>query len=182
MVLLAACGRESEEATPTPTKTPAVEAQTEAQPAATATPIPPAAPAQAVDTPASPPAAVSEPAATATSAPQTIAIINTELLNVRNGPSTNDEVISTVARGEEYVVIGRSQDGEWIQLAKDGRDVGWVSAELVTTETRQATADAGQTADAAAAPSENSSNDSAAAAPAPAPAAPTGVAAMLLPP
>jgi hypothetical protein len=44
-------------------------------------------------------------------------------------------LIQTVEQGEQYDVIGRSQDGGWIQIGTDGREVGWVSADFVLEQT-----------------------------------------------
>jgi hypothetical protein len=124
-LLLAGCGRGGAEPTPTPTKTPET-AQTggsqepQVSAAATATPTP---------------AAPASPTATPTPSEKTVAVISTDVLNVRRTPAPDGELVQTVAQGEQYDVIGRSQDGGWIQLGQEGRELGWVSAEFVTLET-----------------------------------------------
>jgi hypothetical protein len=62
-------------------------------------------------------------------------VINAPLLNVRRTPSPDGELVQTVEQGQQYDVIGRSQDGGWIQIGADGREIGWVSAEFVLEET-----------------------------------------------
>jgi hypothetical protein len=64
-----------------------------------------------------------------------MAVINASILNVRRAPAADGEVVQTVNQGERYDVIGRSQDGAWIQIGADGRELGWVAAEFVLEET-----------------------------------------------
>ncbi|MCC6167052.1 MAG: SH3 domain-containing protein [Caldilineaceae bacterium] len=127
-LLLAGCGRGGNEPTPTPTKTPD-SAQTgssqEPQVAGATTPAPATA-AQATPTP---------PAATPTPSEKTVAVIDTDVLNVRRTPSPDGELVQTVDSGQQFDVIGRSQDGGWIQIGQGGRELGWVSAEFVTLQT-----------------------------------------------
>ena len=40
----------------------------------------------------------------------------------------------TVEQGQQYDVIGRSQDGAWVQIGTEGRELGWVSAKFVIEE------------------------------------------------
>jgi hypothetical protein len=54
---------------------------------------------------------------------------------VRRSPSADGELVQTVEQGQQYDVIGRSQDGGWIQIGTEGRELGWVSAEFVTEQT-----------------------------------------------
>lgn len=113
---LAGCGGGGPEPTPTPTKTPI--GGTEAAPTV-ATPQPPTE------------QTGSQPAAPAT---RTVAVINASVLNVRSGPSADAQVVATVEQGAQYDVIGRSQDGAWVQIGRDNREVGWVSAEFVVLQ------------------------------------------------
>ncbi len=144
-LVLGGCGRSRAEATPTPTKTPPAEGgqPTVSQPA-TATPVPP------TTAPQAPAPAPAEPAAQPTAAPepevktQTFAAVNTDLLNVRREPSTTGEVLRTVAQGEEYAVMGRTADGQWLQLDEDGRELGWVAAEFMTILGERPVAQAGE--------------------------------------
>lgn len=131
VLVLAGCGSGTE-ATPTPTKTPlGATENTGASP--TETPVP------AADQPANnadqPTAAPTEPAAGAGAAEaQTVevAVVNTDLLNIRGGPSTTDEIIRTANQGDRFTVSDRSQDGAWVQVAENGQPVGWASSEFVT--------------------------------------------------
>jgi hypothetical protein len=49
--------------------------------------------------------------------------------NLRGGPGTNFPVIGSVATGQELIVTGRNQSGDWLQLA-DGK---WIAAFLVNS-------------------------------------------------
>ncbi len=135
-LLMAGCGRSRPEPTPTPTKTPIADAVAGAP--ATATPEPvaaqPAAPAGSQDVPA--------PGATPTPAVKTVAVVNASILNVRSAPTADAQVVNTVTEGQQYDVIGRSQDSAWVQLGQDGREVGWVAAEFVTIQSVEASAPA----------------------------------------
>jgi hypothetical protein len=64
-----------------------------------------------------------------------VAVVNASILNVRRSPSPDGELLQTVEQGAQYDVIGRSQDGSWIQIGESGRELGWVSADFVTLET-----------------------------------------------
>lgn len=129
---LSACGRGRSEATATPTKTPDSAQSGAAPEAATPTPVPAAAGAN--PTAASQPTPVAE-APTPTPATKAVAVINATILNVRRSPSADGELVQTVEQGQQYDVIGRSQDGAWLQIGTEGREVGWVSAEFVTEQT-----------------------------------------------
>jgi polysaccharide biosynthesis protein PslG len=120
---LAACGRGRGEPTPTPTKTPD-SGQSGAAPEAV-TPTPASAGAAA-------PSATD--AATPTPATKAVAEVNAAILNVRRSPSADAEVVQTVEQGQQYDVIGRSQDGAWIQIGSEGRELGWVAAEFVVVQ------------------------------------------------
>ncbi len=138
-LVLSACGRGSSDATPTPTKTPMSDESGSASEAETPTP-----PAEA-NTPATGASNGSTPASDAaqpTPTTKTVAVINAAILNVRAAPNANGEVVQTVNEGEQYDVIGRSQDGAWVQIGTDGREMGWVAAEFVQEETVERGGDA----------------------------------------
>ncbi|MBI5667075.1 MAG: SH3 domain-containing protein [Chloroflexi bacterium] len=56
-------------------------------------------------------------------------------INVRGGPSTNYAVIGSLRAGETVVANGRNEDASWLRIqVPDSDALGWVFAELVTTE------------------------------------------------
>src|SRR5699024_4561511 len=59
------------------------------------------------------------------------AVINTDHLNVRNGPGTAFDKIQQVHTNEVYQVI--EIDGDWIEI-EIGNDSGWITTEYVTIE------------------------------------------------
>ncbi|MFN8494242.1 MAG: SH3 domain-containing protein [Caldilineaceae bacterium] len=62
------------------------------------------------------------------------AIVNTPLVNIRSGPSTDDEILTTVDRGEEYEIVGKNAKGDWWKVCCVDDKPGWVSTELVDTD------------------------------------------------
>lgn len=128
LTTLAGCGRNRNEATPTPTKTLApVEA------VGVVTPIP-SAPQEVTEQPVQQPA-VEQP----TTAPvvETIATVNTDLLNIRSEPNTTAAILDTATTGEVFVVLQQSSDGQWLQLSENGAAVGWGSAQFLVQSTRE---------------------------------------------
>lgn len=56
-------------------------------------------------------------------------VVNESLVNIRSGPGTNYNVLSTAAKGESFLLLDSSSD--WYQvILNDGR-MGWVVARLV---------------------------------------------------
>src|SRR5690606_39137322 len=74
-------------------------------------------------------------APTPTPATKAVVVVNAPILNVRRTPSADGELVQTVEQGDQFDVIGRSQDGGWVQIGTDGREVGWVSSEFVVEQT-----------------------------------------------
>ena len=52
-------------------------------------------------------------------------------VNVRSGPGASNPVIGVAVAGQQYLITGRDQAGEWWQIDKNGQ-TGWVFGELVT--------------------------------------------------
>lgn len=119
-LVISGCGGQEAEPTPTPTKTPVQEeAQTGAQAEApTATPVPP------TSVPVEP-TPVPEPAGPAV----VQATVNADQLNVRSGPGGSFEVVRAVTIGQQFDVVGKSADGQWLQLAENGTVIGWSAAQ-----------------------------------------------------
>ena len=51
--------------------------------------------------------------------------------NLREGPGTDFAVSSTEPDSTPLLVIGRTRDGEWLQVRAPDRSGGWVAAKLV---------------------------------------------------
>jgi uncharacterized protein YraI len=155
LLVTAACGG-STEATPTPTKTPDGGGQIETLPTPTPDPAAPATNVQpATEAQAAPPTPANAvpPAETTDDDEQEIATVSASVLNIRSGPSTNNEIVTTAAEGDQFALLDRSDDGQWVQLGQDGSAVGWASAEFVTVGTETAsTADSGGSGTTAAQP------------------------------
>lgn len=67
-----------------------------------------------------------------TSPPTEIAIVTVDGdLNVRSGPGEEYDRIGGAAAGEEFVITGRDEDGEWWQIDFDDQ-TGWIYAPFVT--------------------------------------------------
>lgn len=49
-------------------------------------------------------------------------------LNVRSGPGTTYTIITKALPGEQYAVVGRTEDGAWLQIELEDGETGWVSA------------------------------------------------------
>lgn len=52
-------------------------------------------------------------------------------VNVRSGPGANNPVIGVAVAGQQYLITGRSEAGDWWRIDRNGRH-GWVFGELVT--------------------------------------------------
>lgn len=52
-------------------------------------------------------------------------------LNVRGGPGTNFERVEGLKAGDRVRAVGRTEDGEWIAVSKDGITLGFVYAPIL---------------------------------------------------
>ena len=132
--LLAACGDDTEP-TPTPTKTPE---PTSGEPAVVApTNTPAAQPAN--NSGAQPaPADTAKPAAPPAAQEQTTATVNADGgLNLRGEANSGAAVIRIAEKGESFVVVGKSDDGQWVQVAQNGQTLGWLAAEFLDIKNPQ---------------------------------------------
>lgn len=132
---LAACGgSKPEQAPPPPTRTP--------RPTFTPTPIPvqQPAPAQSGQAPAQPvqnpagesPTPTPEPP-TPTPEPKPIAVVNSPLINVRQGPGTTYPLAGQLERGTELTIVAKNPAGDWWQVCcVNGQNV-WIADFLVDT-------------------------------------------------
>lgn len=55
-------------------------------------------------------------------------------INIRSGPSTSAGILGGLAAGESVTANGRLEDGSWLRIERSDGSVGWVFAELVTSE------------------------------------------------
>ncbi|MCB0201826.1 MAG: SH3 domain-containing protein, partial [Anaerolineae bacterium] len=105
---------------PAPTDTPAP-SPTDAPPTATPTQVIP------TDTPLPPtPTDTPEPTATPTQAGPA-AEVKSQSLNVRAGPGTDHPIIGSASQGDALAVLGRTEDGSWLNIELPNGDQGWVS-------------------------------------------------------
>jgi uncharacterized protein YgiM (DUF1202 family) len=104
--------------TSTPTSMPALTPTSTATPTSTQTPTPRATP---TDT----------PTPTHTPVPDAVVVAP---LNLRSGPGTAYDIISTLSPGQTLTVTGRIADASWLQVNTDQMQEGWVvnRANLVT--------------------------------------------------
>jgi uncharacterized protein YraI len=58
------------------------------------------------------------------------ATVNVFRLNVRSEPTISGTIITKISSGETFPVVGRNENGSWIQINVNGQ-IGWVSAPLV---------------------------------------------------
>lgn len=68
----------------------------------------------------------------------TVAIANTDGLNVRQEPNTTSEIVTQVGQGEEMEYVENGSDG-WVKISIDGEDA-YVSQDYVTVEEKLDTA------------------------------------------
>ncbi len=118
LVLLSACGGDSEDEQPLVTVTEDVEDTAVVEVAPTYTPVEP------TDMPPIPSTAVS----TATSVPSIQANGN---VNVRSGPGTDYDLVGLLSNGQSAVVIGTSGNGDWFNVQLSDGTIGWVGSSVV---------------------------------------------------
>jgi hypothetical protein len=58
-----------------------------------------------------------------------IQIVANTSINVRNAPSTNGSVVTSLPADSPVIAFGRNEEGTWLQISN-----GWVFAELITTD------------------------------------------------
>lgn len=73
------------------------------------------------------PAPVETPAAPVSGSK--VAVVNGNVVNVRNGPGTSNAVVGTVVQGNNLPVLGQS--GDWVQVSLPSGGNGWVAGWLV---------------------------------------------------
>lgn len=63
--------------------------------------------------------------------PQTGVYVATDDVNVREGPGTDFKRVDGLKDGDRVHSIGKSQDGKWIAVSKDGETLGFVYAQIL---------------------------------------------------
>jgi uncharacterized protein YgiM (DUF1202 family) len=82
------------------------------------------------------------PTVTPTELPVLTGVVDAQqTINVRQGPSTNNPVVTTLEPGTEVRVLGRNSDGSWINIQLDDGTEGWVSAELLEIQEPQSSSE-----------------------------------------
>lgn len=99
-------------------------------------------------------------AAPATDSGPAVAVINADLLNVRTDPQEGADILREVRRGEQYDILQRSADGEWVLLGDGEQTLGWSVVEFLTISGDLSAVNA--SGDSAAAPDEADSGEEAA--------------------
>lgn len=99
----------------------------------TATPLPPLPTRASIVLPTETPTPTETAAATAAQKP--IATILAAALNVRSGPGTIYPAIDVLAQGESVEIVGINFTGEWYRVARNGQNLGWISASPKYVET-----------------------------------------------
>ena len=69
---------------------------------------------------------VAGPAAVHAQSGATVTIV-ADRLNVRSGPGTTYGVVASAVKGEKYSAVGQNGGCAWLQIAKGGKTLGWVS-------------------------------------------------------
>ena len=90
----------------------------------TFTPIPP------TETRAPSPTATRPPTATVTPLPPTLRV-KADLLNVRETPSTDAQILARLNAGDTALVVGRNIAGDWLQVQLNDGRLGWVVLQWV---------------------------------------------------
>ncbi|MEZ4555996.1 MAG: SH3 domain-containing protein [Caldilineaceae bacterium] len=122
VMLLAGCGRSGPEPTPTPTKTPTGgdrrRGRGHAGTGGTGAGRAGAGSSAAGRARAGRPGAAHRSACAHGNACAEVATITATQLNIRSGPTQNDAVVRLVDQGAQFEVLGRSDDGQWVQLGE----------------------------------------------------------------
>ena len=115
---------------PTPTFTPTT-APTATQPPAQSI-APTATPVQAAEAPPTatlPPTSTSSPTDTPEPKPMVAA---GKQINVRGGPGTNYPVVGSMSNGEDALIVGKNDAGDWWQIRLSDGILGWVYNAIVS--------------------------------------------------
>jgi uncharacterized protein YraI len=65
-----------------------------------------------------------------------IGIVTTDPLNLRSGPGMDYDILMMLKNCSQLNLLGRSSDGQWLQVSQGQYVSGWVFAQYVTTNVR----------------------------------------------
>jgi uncharacterized protein YgiM (DUF1202 family) len=86
-------------------------------------------------TPGLTPSPAPGPSSTGTPPPTWVAVTRQGTPNVRSAPSTDNTPLGTLAAGREVEVVGKSADGDWLQIVWDNNQKAWVAQDLLEITT-----------------------------------------------
>jgi len=72
-------------------------------------------------------------AAPGTGGAATATVTGAGRLNVRSGPGTDFSLLSTLPDGQSITLAGRNADATWLQVSLPNGQLGWVSAQFLTS-------------------------------------------------
>lgn len=72
-------------------------------------------------------------AAPGTGGAATATVTGAGTLNVRSGPGTDFSLLSTLPDGQSVTLASRNADATWLQVSLPGGQLGWVSAQFLTS-------------------------------------------------
>jgi N-acetylmuramoyl-L-alanine amidase len=81
---------------------------------------------------AAPPAQEGQPQADEPIRYEPIGQVTVSRLNVRSGPSTQNQILTAIPYGERIYLIGRSTPGNWLQVRLFNGQQGWVMTQYVS--------------------------------------------------
>ena len=58
-------------------------------------------------------------------------IVNREQVNVRGGPGTAFSIVGVVEQGARFDIIGRNEDGSWLEFCCVNGQRGWIYAQIL---------------------------------------------------
>lgn len=134
MLAMTACGGNRAAADTTPAEPVQIRP---AHPTFTPTPVEPAAAAPPPVEQQTTTESAEQPAAEAPPSPPEAKpqlVINTDLVNLREGPGTNATIITILKEGERFDIIGKNAAGDWWFICCFQDKAGWVTAQFADVE------------------------------------------------
>jgi len=66
-----------------------------------------------------------------TSVPEYFGNIGGESVNIRSGPMTDYDVVTSLTKGTELRIVGRNEDSSWLVVDLPEGGTGWIRADLI---------------------------------------------------